>query len=79
MFLFLQLIKFSRFVLGKKLFTRVMKMTFFGQFVAGENEKEIRPLIERNKLFGVKSILDYSAEKDISREEAEQAEMEYVF
>ena len=66
-------------MLGKKLFTRVMKMTFFGQFVAGENEEDIRPLIERNKLFGVKSILDYSAEKDISREEAEQAEMEYVF
>ena len=55
-----------------------MKMTFYGQFVAGEDEDEIRPLVERNKAFGVKSILDYSVEKDLSREEAQQAEMEYV-
>jgi len=74
----LQLIKLCRRLMGKQLFTRFMKMTFYGQFVAGEDEDEIRPLVERNKAFGVKSILDYSVEKDLSREEAQQAEMEYV-
>ena len=64
--------------MGKNLFSRFMKITFYGQFVAGEDEQEIRPLVERNRTFGVKSILDYSVEKDLSREEAQQAEMAYV-
>ncbi|KAI0214664.1 Proline dehydrogenase 1, mitochondrial [Lamellibrachia satsuma] len=70
-----QLIKLCRRVMGKNLFSRFMKITFYGQFVAGEDEQEIRPLVERNRTFGVKSILDYSVEKDLSREEAQQAEM----
>ena len=47
-----------------------MRMTFYGHFVAGENEKEIQPVLDRLRSFGVKSILDYSAEEDISEEEA---------
>ena len=53
-----------------------MRHTFYGQFVAGEDEIDIRPTVERMRHFGVKSILDYSAEKDISNAEAKQAEME---
>ena len=53
-----------------------MRSTFYGQFVAGEDVASIKPLVERNMFFGVKSILDYSAEKDISRDEARKAEME---
>lgn len=45
-------------------------MTFYGQFVAGEDEKAIEPVINKLKSFGVKSILDYSAEEDLSEEEA---------
>ena len=37
----------------------------------------ITPTIARMHSFGVKSILDYSVEEDISQEEAEQREMEY--
>ena len=36
----------------------------------------ITPTIARMHSFGVKSILDYSVEEDISQEEAEQREME---
>jgi proline dehydrogenase len=52
-----------------------MKATFYGQFVAGENQTDIMPTIQRMRSFGVKSILDYSAEEDISAEEAAEKEM----
>ena len=63
-------------VLGKRLFAAVMKPTFYGQFVAGENARTIAPVIDRMRCFGVKSILDYSAEEDISQEAAEDIEMD---
>lgn len=52
-----------------------MRATFYGHFVAGEDEKEIQPVLERLRSFGVKSILDYSAEEDISEEDAKDAWM----
>lgn len=36
------------------------------------------PTIQKMRSFGVKSILDYSAEEDISAEEATEKEMAYV-
>ncbi|XP_042344803.1 proline dehydrogenase 1, mitochondrial [Plectropomus leopardus] len=63
-------------VLGQKAFEKFMKMTFYGQFVAGEDHMAIRPLIQKNQAFGVGSVLDYSVEEDISQEEAEQKEMD---
>ena len=70
--------KLGRRLLGRYLFERLMKATFYGHFVAGEDVARIRPLVQRNMSFGVKSILDYSVEKDISREEARAAELAYV-
>ena len=49
-----------------------MKATFYGQFVAGEDENKIRPPLNRLRKFGVKAILDYSAEEDISGENHEE-------
>jgi len=71
-----KLMKIGQKVLGKKLFSAVMKRTFYGQFVAGEDTVRITPTIHRMQSFGVKSILDYSVEEDLSQEEAEQVEME---
>ena len=68
--------KVGKKVLGKRLFASTMKPTFYGQFVAGEDARDIAPVIDRMKSFGVKSILDYSAEEDISEEKAEDLEME---
>uniref|UniRef100_A0A1I7XDT0 Proline dehydrogenase n=1 Tax=Heterorhabditis bacteriophora TaxID=37862 RepID=A0A1I7XDT0_HETBA len=59
-----------RAFLGKTLFKRTLKSTFYGHFVAGETKTEVEPVVVRLKQFGVKSILDYSVESDLSSEEA---------
>ncbi|KAK0080512.1 hypothetical protein PV325_013826, partial [Microctonus aethiopoides] len=71
--------KFMRFankILGERLFKMFMKATFYGHFVAGEDENEIRPVLDRLRQFGVKPILDYSVEEDMSQEEAERREVQ---
>ena len=71
-----KLMKLGQAVLGKALFGAIMKRTFYGQFVAGENRAGIKPVIHRMHTFGVKSILDYSVEEDITQEQAEKIEMD---
>jgi len=69
------LMKLGQKVLGKKLFGMFMKQTFYGHFVAGEDQEKIKPTIARMQSFGVKSILDYSVEVDES-EEKEKKEVD---
>ncbi|WAR03092.1 PROD-like protein [Mya arenaria] len=71
-----KLMKLGRSVLGARLFKKLMEMTFYGHFVAGSDRVTIRPVVDRNRMFGVKSILDYSAEEDVSNEAAKKSEME---
>lgn len=71
-----ELMDLSKKVLGQQLFEKLMKMTFYGQFVAGEDQNSIKPLIEKNQAFGVGSVLDYSVEEDLTQEEAEKKEMD---
>ncbi|XP_032125694.1 proline dehydrogenase 1, mitochondrial-like isoform X2 [Sapajus apella] len=66
----------ARKLLGERLFNKLMKMTFYGHFVAGEDQESIQPLIRHNKAFGVGTILDYGVEEDLGSEEAEHREME---
>lgn len=61
-------------ILGPRGFDLLMKMTFYGQFVAGEDHRAIGPLIRKNQAFGVGSVLDYGVEEDIGQDEAEQKE-----
>ena len=75
----LQLIRIARKALGKKLFEVAMKATFYGHFVGGEDPDRLKPLVERLRQFGVKSILDYSAEEDVSSETAAKNEMRYEY
>ncbi|XP_050100365.1 proline dehydrogenase 1, mitochondrial isoform X2 [Anopheles aquasalis] len=72
----MKLMKIAQTVLGEKLFTLLMKYTFYGHFVAGEDQVKIVPTLERLRSFGVKPILDYSVEEDLSQEEAEKREVE---
>ncbi|BFZ18280.1 hypothetical protein BsWGS_21319 [Bradybaena similaris] len=71
-----QILKWTRKLLGQRLFCAMMRQTFYGHFVAGEDQEAIKPLIMKMRKFGVKSILDYSAEEDLTKEEATEAEME---
>ncbi|CAH8519830.1 unnamed protein product [Dicrocoelium dendriticum] len=65
-----KLMELGRRLLGRSLFRSFMKMTFYGHFVGGENIESINQVIARIRKFGVKSILDYSVEKDIDETEA---------
>jgi hypothetical protein len=73
-----RILQFLRKTLGPTLFKRVLKSTFYGHFVAGENLEEIAPTVQKIRNFGVKSILDYSVESDISQEEAEEKAVEGI-
>ncbi|XP_053680974.1 proline dehydrogenase 1, mitochondrial isoform X1 [Anopheles nili] len=72
----MKLMKLMRAILGDRLFIYLMKQTFYGHFVAGEDRIRIVPTLERLRSFGVKPILDYSVEEDLSQEEAEKREVE---
>lgn len=71
-----QLMELTKKLFGQKIFEKIMKMTFYGQFVAGEDHNAIKPLILKNRAFGVGAVLDYSVEEDLTQEEAEKKEME---
>ncbi|XP_070706835.1 proline dehydrogenase 1, mitochondrial [Pempheris klunzingeri] len=71
-----ELIELSKKLLGRWMFEKMMKMTFYGQFVAGEDHNSIKPLIQKNQAFGVGAVLDYSVEEDLTQEEAEKKEMD---
>ena len=45
-----------------------MKSTFYGHFVAGEDQNDIRENVKTMMKYGVKSILDYSAEEDLENQ-----------
>ena len=60
---------FGRNVLGDYLFSKSMKATFYGHFVGGENQEDLKPVVQRLKKFGVGAIFDYSVEEDLSQDE----------
>ncbi|XP_072520972.1 proline dehydrogenase 1, mitochondrial isoform X2 [Salminus brasiliensis] len=64
-----EIMDLSKTLLGQKTFEQLMKMTFYGQFVAGEDHQSIKPLIQKNREFGVGAVLDYSVEEDLSQEQ----------
>lgn len=64
-----QIMKVSRALLGKRLFERLMRSTFYGQFVAGRDEQEAGRVIKQMEKFGVKTILDYGAEEDVGADQ----------
>ncbi|XP_046385628.1 proline dehydrogenase 1, mitochondrial isoform X1 [Ischnura elegans] len=72
----MKLMRLAKSIMGKRLFTLAMKATFYGHFVGGEDQEKVKPTLKRLRSFGVKPILDYSVEEDLSSEEAERREFE---
>lgn len=61
-----KLLRVSYSVLRPTITDMIMKKTFFAHFCAGEDEKEIIPVINDYERHGIGSILDYAAEADIN-------------
>ena len=57
--------RISRILLGKRLFTYLMKKSFYGQFAGGENISELKPCVENLAQHGVHSMLNFSVESDL--------------
>lgn len=73
-----RILRILRKALGLELFKRLLKSTFYGQFVAGEALEEVSSTVSKLQSFGIKSILDYSVEADISSEEAQEKAVEGI-
>ncbi|XP_028400731.1 proline dehydrogenase 1, mitochondrial-like [Dendronephthya gigantea] len=61
----LKLMKYGKKFLGERMFNSLMKATFYGHFVGGEDQVALKPVVTRLQKFGVGAILDYSVEEDI--------------
>ena len=55
-------------MLPQWLFSKLMKMTFYGHFVAGEDLREVILVRDQYQKLGIRSILDYSVEEDLPSE-----------
>ena len=68
----------SKRILGRSLFNRLMKATVYGQFVAGEDLPALRPTVKRFRDQGIRSILDYAVEDDVSESKEVSMEIRYA-
>lgn len=66
-----ELIQLSRKLLGKYGFEVLMKNSFYGHFVAGEDQPDIKEKLTLMKKYGVGAILDYAVEADIPKSQVE--------
>jgi proline dehydrogenase len=46
-----------------------MKRTIYGQFVAGGDLETLRPMMEKLRSYGIRSILDYAVEDDVQNKD----------
>ena len=57
----LQILKWTRRLIGRPLFRRLMAATVYGQFMAGEEAQSILAYIKEHKKYNVQSMLNYTA------------------
>ena len=59
-----QLLHLARKLLGQRLFNTLMKMTFYGQFVAGETPEEVRSCVLQLQNLGLRPLLAVPTEEE---------------
>ncbi|XP_064425469.1 hydroxyproline dehydrogenase [Latimeria chalumnae] len=64
----MKLMQFGRRVLGRRLFSAVMKASVYGQFVAGETLPEIQRSMEKLKSLGIRPMLAVPIEEDLGED-----------
>uniref|UniRef100_A0A8D0HG10 Proline dehydrogenase n=1 Tax=Sphenodon punctatus TaxID=8508 RepID=A0A8D0HG10_SPHPU len=59
------LLSASRWVLGRRLWGSLLRLTLYGQFVAGETTQEIEATLQRLRVLGVRPLLAVPIEEDV--------------
>ncbi len=58
---FLQLLKWTRTLIGRRLFRRLMAATIYGQFMAGETQETVLEIVRAHRKYNVLSMFTYTA------------------
>ncbi|XP_077481845.1 hydroxyproline dehydrogenase [Stigmatopora argus] len=67
-----KLMSVTRSILGKRIFSSLMRTTVYAQFVAGENEKEISESMEKMSMLGLRPMLAVPIEEDLGESTGEK-------
>uniref|UniRef100_A0A8C5RKG4 Proline dehydrogenase n=1 Tax=Laticauda laticaudata TaxID=8630 RepID=A0A8C5RKG4_LATLA len=67
-----KLLSFTRRILGRRLWTSALRLTLYGQFVAGETHKEIKETLQRLQHLGVRPLLAVPIEEDEPKPSSER-------
>lgn len=59
------LLSWGNTIFGHRIMEKIIEHTFYSQFVAGTDAKNIQPVLRYLRENGIHSILDYSAEDDV--------------
>lgn len=63
-----KLLSVTRRILGRRLWSTALRLTLYGQFVAGETQKEIKETLQRLQHLGVRPLLAVPIEEDVGEE-----------
>ncbi|KAJ7313887.1 hypothetical protein JRQ81_005662 [Phrynocephalus forsythii] len=61
------LLSASRRVLGRRLWSNALRLTLYGQFVAGETHEEIKETLQQLQALGVRPLLAVPIEEDVGQ------------
>ncbi|XP_067326601.1 hydroxyproline dehydrogenase [Anolis sagrei] len=61
------LLSISRRILGQRLWSSILRLTLYGQFVAGETQGEIKETLQRLQGLGVRPLLAVPIEEDVGQ------------
>ncbi|KAJ8245871.1 hypothetical protein GJAV_G00261200 [Gymnothorax javanicus] len=66
-----KLLSIARFLLGKRIFSLILRPTVYAQFVAGETERDIAVAVEKMSSLGIRPMLAVPIEEDLGESTGE--------